>query len=294
MASLNLGALSTATTAATTLSNLILVSPQKTVGYQPQNSPSWKRDTQPLPPSYIFNYEGENTATITAEITDHYVEDNTAVQDQIAIKPVIITTQGFVAELNDIPPAALALVQLAAQKLTVVGAYSPQLTATAILAYNEAFQLYQVGLNAVNSAVNSWDSINGNGGETVINGSNVQSSQPNQTQQQIAFLKFFGYWNNRQFFTIQTPWAIFQDMVIQNMRAIQDANTRTISEFEITFKQIRFASTQINVASQSSTLFDNNNMQGRAFNQGSSNTDLGTNALTTPSGTPSFSDTFTA
>lgn len=286
----NLGALSNITTAATTLSNLILVSPQKTVGYQPQNAPSWKKDTQPLKTSYVFNYEGEQTATLTSDITDHYIEDNTAVQDQIALKPIAITTNGFVAELNDIPPAALAIVQQAAQKLSAVGAYVPQLSTTALIAYNEAFQLYQVGANAVNSAVSLWSTINGSGGESVINGSGL-NAQPSQNKQQVAFQSFFGYWNSRTLFTIQTPWAIFQDMAILTLKGIQDAETNVISEFEITFKQIRFAATQ--TSSQISTvLYDNNNMQGRALNQGAPVTNLGTNSLTPA--VPTFGSQLTA
>lgn len=273
---INLSALSNFTNAATALSNLILVSPQKTVGYQPQNAPSWKRDTSQQPPALLFNYEGEQVANLTSDITDHFIEDNTAVQDQIALKPVTISTQGFVGELNDIAPAALQPVQQIAEKLTTVEGYVPSLSATALLAYAEAFQLYQVGATALNSAVSVWSTINGSGGESVINGSGI-SSQPNQTQQQIYFQQFYAYWQNRTLFTIQTPWAIFQDMAIQSLSAVQDENTRVISTFNVTFKQLRFASTAITAADNSYS--DNNNFQGRAFNQGAPPVDLGTNTL---------------
>lgn len=274
---INLSALSNFTTAATALSNLILVSPQKTVGYQPQNAPSWKRDTSTPPPAILFNYEGEQTAQLTSDITDHFIEDNTAIQDQIALKPIQITTQGFVGELNNIAPAALQPVQAIAEKLTTVAGYVPALSETALFAYANTFQLYQVGANAVNSAVSTWSSINGSGGQSVINGSGI-STQPNQTQQQIYFQQFYAYWQNRTLFTIQTPWAIFQDMAILSLRSVQDAETRMITDFEITFKQIRFASTALVDQSQYS---DNNNFQGRAFNQGAPEVNLGTSSLET-------------
>lgn len=280
---INLSALSNFTTAATALSNLILVSPQKTVGYQPQNAPSWKRDTSTQPPALLFNYEGEQAAKISSDITDHFIEDNTAIQDQIALKPVFITTQGFIAELNDIAPAALAPVQQIAEKLTTITGYQPALSETALLAYAQAFQLYQVGLGAINSAVSTWSTINGSGGETVINGSTAGSGngiltgqQPNQTQQQIYYQQFYAYWQNRTLFTLQTPWAIFQDMTILDMNAVQDETTRMISTFNLTFKQMRFASTALVDQSQYS---DNSNFQGRLFNQGAPPTDLGTSQL---------------
>ncbi len=272
---INLSALTPITTAATALSNLILVSPQKTIGYQPQNAPSWKRDTTQQPPALLFNYEGEQTVALSSDITDHYIEDNTAVQDQIALKPERITTSGFVGELNDIAPAALQPLKTIAEKLTTVTAYVPQVSTTAQLAYANAFQLYQVAQNALNSAVSTWASINGTPSQSVINGSGIQTA-PNQTKQQIYFQQFYGYWKNRQLFTVQTPWAIFQDMAIESLRAVQDAETRVITDFEVTFKLMRFASTQL---VQNQQLYDNNNFQGRAFNQGAPTVDLGTSTL---------------
>lgn len=272
---LDLASLSNATNAAVGLSNLILVSPQKTVGYQPQNAPSYANNTAAQPPALLFNYEGEQTVTLTSDVTDHYIENNTAIQDQVALKPEVITTSGFVGELNDVAPAALIPVQVIAEKLVAIGGYTPQISETAALAYANAFQLYQVSQNLANTAVSSWASLTGAGGLSVINGSGVQT-QENQTKQQTYFQQFYGYWKNRTLFTVQTPWAVFQDMIIQNLRAVQDAETRMITDFEVTFKLMRFASSQIqsNVA-----LYDNTSFQNRLGSQGADQVDLGTNNL---------------
>lgn len=271
---INLSAISSAATTAVGLGNLILVSPQKTVGYQPQNAPSWKKNTAPQPKALLFNYEGEQNVTLTSDITDHYIEDNTAIQDQIAIKPEKITTQGFVGELNNIPPAALQPLKTAAEKLTLVSAFVPSLSTTALLAYANAFALYQAASSVLDSAVSTWSSINGDDGQSVINGAGI-TTQPNQTQQQIYFQQFYAYWKSRTLFTVQTPWAIFQDMAIESVRAVQNAETRVISDFEVTFKLMRFASTQV----ISGDLYNVNNMQGRASSQGSKEVDLGTSTL---------------
>jgi hypothetical protein len=271
---INLSALSLATTKATALSNLLLVTPQKNVGYQPQNSPSWKRNTSPQPKSIVFNYEGEQTATLESDITDHFIEDNTPVQDQIALKPEVITTHGFVGELNDISPAALLPLKFAAEKLTTINAYTPALSATALLAYNNAFQLYQVGVNALNSAVAAWSSINGGSAQSVINGAGITAGQ-NQSKQQLFFQQFYGYWKTRTLFTVQTPWAVFQDMAIHRLRAIQNEDTLVITDFEVTFKLMRFAST----ISISGDLYNTDSFLGRSQNQGAKEIDLGTSAL---------------
>jgi hypothetical protein len=265
----DISALSQVTNAATTLSNLVLVSPQNTIGYQPNSAPSSNGTPSALPPALLFHYEGEQTVSLQSDITDHFVEDNTAIQDQIALKPEEISTHGFIGELNNVAPTALAPVKAVADKLTSIGAYTPALSVTALLLYNTAFQLYQVGANAVNSAVSAWSSVTGTGGESVI-GSNGLTIQPNQTKQQLMFQQFYGYWQTRTLFTVQTPWAVFQNMAIKSLVAIQDDKTNVITDFNVTFKMMRFASTQI-----VSTL-DSSNFQGRGAFQSAGPTDLGT------------------
>jgi len=108
-----------------------------------------------------------------------------------------------------------------------------------------------------------------------VNG-RLSDTQSNQTKQQIYFQQFYGYWQSNTLFTIQTPWAVFQDMAIENLVAIQDADTRMITDFNITFKMIRFASTQL-VDQQ--IVYDNQNFQGRLNSLGASEENLGVNSL---------------
>lgn len=247
------------------LGGILIASPQTTIGYQPQPNPPLASQ-----PALVFNYEGEQTATLSSDITDHYVEDNTAIQDQIALKPILITTHGFIGDLNDVPPnAALAVAQKAALALTPLSAYSPQLSITALNAYNAAVFAATVLQNTANTAVSAWNTINGNGGLSVVNGTTT-ILEPNQTPQQQYFQQFLGYWNNRTLFTIQTPWCVFQNMAIQTLRAIQDETTKLVTDFEVTFKLIRFASSQ--EASQATL----GSLAGRAANQNSQLVNLGT------------------
>lgn len=265
-------ALAPITTTATSLSNLVLVVPQligaftnQTVGYQPQTGiANSSNPTQSLP-ALLFHYEGEQTVTIDSDITDHFIENNSSLQDQIAIKPTIITTHGFIGELNDISPIPNINIQSLLSKLSILGSYTPSLTVTALNAYNDAFQAYQVGANLVNSAVSAWGSVSSLAGnssfsETVIGNNGLSVSSANNTQnkltqnkQQLAFQQLFAYQTNRTLFTIQTPWAVFQNCAILHLRAIQEGDTNVISDFELSFKQLRFASTS-NISSTESTL----------------------------------------
>lgn len=274
----DLSTLSSATTSAQALSNLILVSPQQTVGYQPQAQPVKNGNPGQNPPAILFHYEGEQFVAIQSDITDHYIEDNTAIQDQIALRPEEITTHGFIGELNDVAPPALQIVQQIANKLVTINAYLPEISVTAQIAYNEAFQFYQIAQAVKNSAVSTWGALTGNFGENVI-GTNGLGTAFNpatgqvtgsQNKQQVAFQQFYGYWKNRTLFTVQTPWAVFQNMAIKSLRAIQDAETRVITDFEVTFKMIRFAST----STVTNTL--PKSYQGRLQNQASPLVNQGT------------------
>jgi len=86
---------------------------------------------------------------------------------------------------------------------------------------------------------------------------------------------FYGYWQSRTLFTVQTPWAIFQDMAIQNLRAIQDDSTRMITDFEITFKMLRFAAAAV----AGKDLYNTDAFQGRSYEQAQSEKNIGTSTL---------------
>ena len=255
----NLSQLQNATVTAQALSNLILVWPQDNKGIQAQNAISKTQQ----PKKFLFNFEGENTAKLESDVTDHYIENNTVVNDQIALKPEMVTTQGFISELNDVVPEAEMIIKTAKQKLTTLTAYTPELTTTALNAYNAAFQAYQIAQFIKEYGVSSWSSLTGSREATTITGSEtaedfLNNIKPLQNRQQRAYQEFYGYWKNRTLFTVQTPWAIFKNMVIQSMDTIQDRNSTTVSEFNITFKLLRFASTD-----DSATSVDEKSKDGR-------------------------------
>lgn len=265
--------LSSITTAANALSNLILVSPQKVVGYQPQNplNPDGTPNNNAYAnPALLFHYEGEQTAHLKSDITDHYIEDNTAIQDQWALHPVTITTHGFIGDLNNVPPnQVIAFIQQQlVTRLTTISAYTPALSVSALNAYNQALFIYQTAVKLKQAAVSAWNGLS-SGNASVINGVSL-AKQQNQTPQQTYFQLFYGFWTSRALFTVQTPWAVFQNMAIDTLRAIQEADTNVITDFEVTFKQIRFANTLV-LGGQAPVL----DSYGRAATQSGSLVDLG-------------------
>lgn len=258
-------------------------SAQNTIGYQPtlQNGNSVN------PPSLIFDYEGEQSVELKSDITDHWAEDNLTLQNQIALRPIRINTRGFIGELTNRPPnAVLAALQVAANKLTLVPGMTPALSPQALNAYNQAAFAYQTGVNAANAAVTAFSTLTsglqGTGEAVVSNQGITNTSSLNafgvgtQSRQQIYFQQFYGYWFNRTLFTVQTPWAVFTNMVIETLRPQQDEDTNTVTTFEVTFKQLRFATTgsSLNLANVQA------NQLTRLFSQTSANVNFASSNLT--------------
>lgn len=249
---INVTQVSNAATAVSALANLVLASPTSVQGYQPQPPPGISGINTLLgnPPTLMFHYEGEQTATFESEITDHYIEDNTAIQDQIALKPTIVTTRGYIGELNNILPSFLLPLETAANALLIVDAYTPTLTQKGETDYADAVLAYETVNAVANAAVAAFTSLSNafggpDAGEIGSNTNVYTVGSGIQNLQQSMFQSFYGYWNTRTLFNVQTPWAIFDNMAIQSVKAIQDAETQVISTFEVTFKQIRTSTTSL-------------------------------------------------
>lgn len=210
------------------ISSLILVRPGVNIGYQPQARPSKYGDVPPNPPKFLFNQEGENIAESSSEITDHYVENNTAIQDHIALKPLMISVQGFVGELIsdqlDFAPGLDEGLNYIEGKLTPLSQYAPDFTNDVLRFRNTATRIAQTTELIKDTVENVKEGLN-------------------STQQQDAFNLFYSYQQNRILFTVQTPWAVFTDMALENIRTIQNDETRFMTSFELSFKQMNFVRT---------------------------------------------------
>lgn len=207
------------------LSGLIVVTPDP-VGYQPQS----ENEEDVEPPRFLFTYEGQNQVILTSDITDHFVEDNTARQDHIALPPEIIKVRGYIGELTGLFSGATPLPELRVfnEKLVEVNAYLSTPRAFGGLTNNiqeitdTAAQSYQVARNIRNNIISA------------------QQNAPVQNQQQKAFNFFYGYWRERRLFRVQTPWKVFNNMAIEKIEMSQDEDEFLVTNIELDFKMIRF------------------------------------------------------
>lgn len=191
---------------------------------------------------FVFGIEGETSVRSESDITDHYVEDNSVVQDHFATRPVQVTLRGYVGELTEEPEVnALSTVQKVVRKLTVLDAYLPQLT--------QAAQVLKNGFEDINTleqvqdeALNLWEL--------------TQNLNPAASEQQKAFLYFEALQQQKLLVSLQTPFRFYQNMAIMSISARQPEDSNEVSDFSITLKQIR-------VAENISVAFDEKSYQGR-------------------------------
>lgn len=180
---------------------------------------------------FVFDVEGDATINLTADITDHYTEDNSAIQDMIAIKPKKIILKSYVGELvyrND--GTSEDLLQGAVQKLTIVNGYLPKFSAAGsqikeFLDGNQDTISFQ---NVVNSAVDIYGL--------------TKNLNPPIPRQQQAYYFFKALLEQKIIVSVDTPFEFASSMALESVTATQSENSKYISDFSVTLKEIRFAS----------------------------------------------------
>ena len=219
----------------------------------------------------FFKTVTDDTINFQSQITDNWVENNTAIQDHITISPVIITMKGLIGEkyytsedaqinyekaLAQTNPGGFSLgfndvdTQMQVEsKLSAVSAYFPEVSNATQVAQN-MWDLHEAALNkAINigniligqSTSNLQDKMN------FYNGldSNLKESELKKISESLK-----DYWINRKSFTANTPFGDFDNMYIQAV-TIQQGNSGSIGEIDITLKQLRFAQTLTTKANES-------------------------------------------
>lgn len=184
---------------------------------------------------FIFDVEDDTTLSLSSDITDHYTEDNAAVQDHWAIKPVKLTLKNYVGELvyrtND---EGERPEQQLAQKLTVLNNYLPQIS--------RAAEQVKKLLDPVNINFNTISAL------TTTTGANLwgltKNINPAQSRQERAFRFFEALQEQKILVSVQTPYKYLASMAIESVTAKQAGESKDISNFSITLKQIRTVSTR--------------------------------------------------
>ena len=185
---------------------------------------------------FLFDIPGDEEVRLRSQITNYFLENNTPVQDNIALEPPTITLRGMVAELV-LGVAAAPPVAQVTNPLPLVPGMMPPMTQSQQEAYSSqqaaSQQAATSGSDAAAAAGTSL-SLYAYYDGTVSAGNAI-------TRQTNAFLYFRELWAGQQLVSVETPWGIWQNCAILEVRPIQDSKTKYMTDFTITFQEIRFA-----------------------------------------------------
>ncbi len=197
---------------------------QKQAIIRPQNPP-------PGIAGFLFDIPDNDESSLTSDITDHFVEDNTSIQDNIALHPEQYTVRGLVGEIASLAPTAATQASLP-QPLPINEFYLPTFSPGTDQAAIFARAAQDAGAATFASAQSLWSYYD-----------NQAPQPPAQTKQAKVWGYLYQLWKGRQLFTVEMPWGFFTNMAILSMRAEQGDESRFRSTFTVTFKRIRFAGT---------------------------------------------------
>jgi hypothetical protein len=226
---------------------------------------------------FVFDYEGETSVAMVAEISDHYAENGAVLNDNRIVKPLRVTLRGFVGEVVYRRSSGLTgFLGLLQSKLTTVPAYAGKYTPQALAKVQGVVSQAQTVVEKVNNYAERTKNIVGL----------FQKSIPGATAQEKAFNTLLAMWQAGTLFevakdskytpkiSVATPWAVLDDMMIESVTMTQGEENRHQTDITVVLKQIRLAETR-------TATVDPTQFSSRAANQSETESDKGTTKGTT-------------
>lgn len=203
--------------------------------------------------AYLFEIINNESIDFQSDITDNYVENNTAIQDQIAIKPLTISLSGLVGELSFTPPmSALNFLfeNIGVDKIDNFTSSKINTTVTDKLSTMKALlppvsNATQLAKNAIQYAESSvrryLKYLDGYANKYLL-------KKPTEYKQHFITRKLKDIWESRTPCRVLTSrFGVYDNMYIQSINLTQ-GETLTTSTLSITLKQVRFADVTVTEA----------------------------------------------
>lgn len=189
---------------------------------------------------FLFDIPEDERMELESKITDYYIEDNTTIQDNIALAPETFTVKGLISEVVGFTPGQNQQPQAAIPDAlpinpTMTPDFTPQASQTM----------------AQNAAATEAQSETAQASQSLYQYFIDQSQQqPTLTRQSSAFLFFYQMWKGKQLFSVQTPWGMMLNMAILRVSPLQEEDSIYKSNFTVTFKKIRITGSATVAAGQ--------------------------------------------
>lgn len=245
---------------------------------------------------YFFDVVNDDTVTYNAQITDNWIESNSAIQDHIALQPITITMRGLCGELvYDAKQAELDYKTELAQakernsqfailwkygdfkgiedvdgKLVAIGRIAPPLSNITEMAQNN-WELLNIQNQKASKIVDAFKNRNNKTMAQQMNNYNGLSTNARQSRLKQVGDEFKKAILGRKSFTVNTPFGTFENMYLQTV-TLHQGEEDYIGDIDITLKQIRFAQTQTTKADEKTLSELNSLAQAQSEAQNNGNT----------------------
>lgn len=184
---------------------------------------------------FKFHVPQTEQVNMESDITDHYIDTGSAVQDHITHKPITITVRGYQGDyyytVHPIESALAAVVPT----LALIKQFLPKLTAAAQKIKGASSE------NVLSKSFLKKSDVNFNAIDLFQLFQNVYKLKSAQTR---AFMFFESLWKSEALFTVETTWKRYDNMVIQKIVPLRD-NNADITDFSVTFKQISITTSKV-------------------------------------------------
>lgn len=187
---------------------------------------------------FKFHCPQSEQINMESDITDHYTDVNSAVQDHIARRPITITLSGFQGEYYYTVHPIENMISKIAPIFTLVEVFKPQLDSWTkrIKACKEELPAIQIQEDGSSTKTYQNKII-----EKEFNAIDLwkifQNMYKFKSAQTRAFFYFETLWQSEILFSIETSWKRYDNMVIQKVTPLRD-NNGDITDFNVIFKQI--------------------------------------------------------
>lgn len=194
---------------------------------------------------WVFDIINLHSVSINNNITDNYLENGTAIQDNITHSPKVVTIGGLVGELV-FPQKGWQEYEnykvtnkgiTVGDKLGQLGSLFPSVSnkvqaikQNTAFAINIAEKYAMTAFNAIADFLPRQANVDFFDGTIDYINSRIAS-----VYRDLEYLQA-----NNKSFTIETPFNTFDDMFIQSM-TMRQGDSNYIAELEITFKQVNYA-----------------------------------------------------
>ncbi len=204
------------------LNTLVLSNSTQLAIVRPNNPP-------PGIAGFIFDIIDDDSVSLESESTNYNTSANTPIQDHVTLMPEMVTVGGTVAEIVKTAVTTPAVEQ-SQNPLPEIPGLEPELSPGAADDQAELMDNADADQAGIDSNDSLWAYYNAR-----------LPQQPNQTKQSLVFGYFYQLWKGRQLMSVETPWGIFTNMVIQSMEGSQGDKSKWSSQFQITFKKIHIS-----------------------------------------------------